>query len=216
MSDSVRAPKQKRSQESLERVLVASTELLEEKGFDAFTVQDASQRADVSVGAIYARFGSRESLLRAVHRHALEGALRPDNADLAGVDGRPAREAIALSVRALAEIFRSSENLLRAFMHLGAVDDEISKRASESSKELARKFETTVLLHRDEITHRDPEKAVDVAFRMAFSTFARRVMSGPTHESDRVIGWDELIDEVGIACGAYLFGGDARPGRRAR
>src|SRR5580765_3400878 len=68
----VRPPKQKRSQESLERVLEASIALLEEKGFDAFTIQDVSQRAEVSVGAIYARFGNKESLLRAVHKHAME------------------------------------------------------------------------------------------------------------------------------------------------
>src|SRR6185436_4347782 len=76
---SIRPPKQKRSQESLERVLEASVRLLEENGFDAFTIQDVSQRADVSVGAIYARFGNKESLLRAVHRHAME-SLRPEHA----------------------------------------------------------------------------------------------------------------------------------------
>ena len=73
---SVRPPKQKRSQKSLERVLEASTRLLQESGFDAFTIQDVSQRADVSVGAIYARFGNKESLLRAVHRHAMESIAR--------------------------------------------------------------------------------------------------------------------------------------------
>jgi AcrR family transcriptional regulator len=215
MSDSVRAPKQKRSQESLERVLVASIELLEEEGFDAFTVQDVSQRADVSVGAIYARFGTKESLLRAVHRHAMEGALSPEHAAPV-VDDRPARDVIADAVRAIAEIFRSNEDLFRAFMHLGAVDDEISKRGSDSSKALARQVEAAILAHRDEITHRDPEKAVDVAFRMAFATFTRRVMSGATFESDRLIDWDDLVDEVGAACAAYLLAGDSRRGRRAR
>jgi hypothetical protein len=37
---SVRPPKQRRSQPSLERVLAAATLLLEEKGFDAFTIQE--------------------------------------------------------------------------------------------------------------------------------------------------------------------------------
>lgn len=216
MSDSVRAPKQKRSQESLERVLVASIELLEEEGFDAFTVQDVSQRADVSVGAIYARFGTKESLLRAVHRHAMEGTLNPEHAAAPIVDDRPARDVIADAVRAIAEIFRSNEDLFRAFMHLGAVDDEISKRGSDSSKALARQVEAAILAHRDEITHRDPEIAVDVAFRMAFATFTRRVMSGATYESDRLIDWDDLVDEVGAACAAYLMAGDSRGGGRAR
>jgi AcrR family transcriptional regulator len=210
---SVRVPKQKRSQESLERVLDASIRLLAEEGFDAFTIQDVSQRADVSVGAIYARFGSKESLLRAVHRHAME-SLEPAQDALAVVDGRPAADVIAEAVRAVAEIFRTNKGLLRAFMHLGAVDDEIARRGSQSSSALAQRFKAAVLLHRDEIEHPDPEKAVDVAFRMAYCTFARQVMYGPTFESDRPIAWDELVNEVGAACAAYLLAG--RPARRRR
>jgi AcrR family transcriptional regulator len=216
MSDvSVRTPKQKRSQESLERVLAASTKLLEENGFDRFTVQDVSQRAGVSVGAIYARFGSKESLLRAVHSYAME-SLAPEHDALAAIDGRPARDVIADAVRAVAEIFHTNENLLRAFMHLGAVDDEIAKRGSESSTELAKQFEAAVLRHRDEITHREPEKAVDVAFRMAYCTFARQVMYGPKFESARKIRWNDLVDEVGAACAAYLLASDSSRRRRAR
>jgi AcrR family transcriptional regulator len=215
MRESVRQPKQKRSQASLERVLVASIELLEEKGFDAFTIQDVSQRADVSVGAIYARFGSKQSLVRAVQRHAMELELNPEHVSFENHDGRPAREVVTAAVRSIAEMFHASEDLVRAFMHLGAVDGEISKRASDHSKILARRFTDAILVRRGEITHGDPDKAVDVAFRMAFSTFARRVMSGPTHESDRLISWDELADEVGVACAAYLLGGESPKRRRS-
>jgi AcrR family transcriptional regulator len=211
---SVRPPKQRRSQQSLERVLVAAMALLEEKGFEAFTIQDVSQRADVSVGAIYARFGSRENLLRAVHQHAME-SIRAVQGAVSSADGqgRDAGAVIAAAVSTVADVFRHNEQLLGAFMHLGAVDGVIAKRGSEASIELARGFVETILHHRDEITHADPEKAVDVAFRMAYCTFARQVMYGPSFESDRPIGWDELVDEVGAACAAYLLQ-PARPRRR--
>lgn len=201
----VRPPKQKRSQESLERVLDASMRLLEERGFDAFTVQEVSQRAEVSVGAIYARFGSKENLLRAVHRHAMEAVEEQQTEAVAAIDGRPAREVIVEAVRMIAGIFRGNEPLLRAFMHLGAVDEEISRRGSEVSTDLAKQFEAAILGRRDEIAHPNPETAVDVAFRMAYCTFARQVMYGPTFESNRPIGWDELVDEIGGACAAYLL-----------
>ena len=204
----VRPPKQKRSQESLERVLGASIALLEDKGFDAFTIQDVSQRAEVSVGAIYARFGSKETLLRAVHQHAMEsiGAQQHDAvAAVDGASGKPVHDVIVDGVRAVASVFRGNESLLRAFMHLGAVDDEISRRGSQASIELARQFESTVLARRDELAHPDPETAVDVCFRMAYSTFARQVMYGPVFESDRSIAWDALVTEVGSACAAYLL-----------
>ena len=213
----VRPPKQKRSQQSLERVLDASVALLEENGFEAFTIQDVSKRAGVSVGAIYARFGNKESLLRVVHRHAME-SLRPEHDAVAAVDDGPTdvRGVILEAVQAVADIFRGNEDLLRAFMHLGAVDDEIARRGSESSIDLARRFETTVLAHRDELTHPDPETAVDVAYRMAYCTFARQVMYGPEFESDRTISWDELVAEVGSACAAYLLQERATKSRRRK
>jgi hypothetical protein len=140
-----------------------------------------------------------------------------EHSAVASADGRPdatARDVIAGAVRTVASIFHGNEELLRAFMHLGAVDDEIARRGSESSTDLARQFEETVLHHRAQITHPDPEKAVDVAFRMTYCTFARQVMYGPTFESDREISWDDLIEEVGAACAAYLLEERSAPRKR--
>jgi AcrR family transcriptional regulator len=208
MADStVRPPKQKRSRESLERVIEASMRLLEENGFEGFTIQDVSRRADVSVGAIYARFGNKESLLRAVHAEAMEAMAR-EHESIAAVDGRvkqDVRDVVVEAVRAVAEIFRGNEKLLRAFMHLGAVDDEISRRGSEVSIDLSQRFAATILAHRAAIAHPHPKTAVDVAYRMAYCTFARQVMYGPSFESDRAIAWDDLVEEVAQACAAYLL-----------
>ena len=215
---SVRPPKQKRSRESLERVIEASLQLLAENGFEAFTIQDVSKRAGVSVGAIYARFGNKESLLRAVHRDAME-SLRPEHDVVAAADGQPeakARDVVLAAVRAIAAIFHGNEDILRAFMHLGAVDEEIARRGSDASVDLARQFAATVLAHRDELAHPDPEKAVNVAYRMAYCTFARQVMYGPTFENDRTIEWDDLVAEVGSACAAYLLQKPVAPPRRRR
>jgi hypothetical protein len=73
-----------------------------------------------------------------------------------------------------------------------------------------------VLAHRADLAHPDPETAVDVCFRMTYSTFARQVMYGPVFESDRAIKWDDLVTEVGAACAAYLLEQRARPARARR
>lgn len=206
MTQTIRPPMQKRSQQSLERVLEASMALLEERGADAFTVQEVSQRADVSVGAIYARFGNKENLLRTVHRHAVD-AMRDEFGAVSELDGarsENARDAILREVRALADNFHRNQKLLQAFMHLGAVDKEISRRGSAISTEIANQFESTVLAHRGDIVHSQPETAVGVAFRMAYCTFAWQVLQGPTYESDRAIPWSTLVDEVSDACATYL------------
>jgi AcrR family transcriptional regulator len=201
-------PTQQRSRLSAERALDASLELLAQNSFDAFTVADVSRRAGVSVGAIYARFGSKESLLRAVHGRAMDVMTREHAARSAsdGPAARHLRESVVDAVEIVAGVFDRNRDLLRAFMHLGAVDDVVSRRGSESSRELSRQFKTIVLEHRDEIGHADPDTAVDIAFRIAYCTFARQVMYGPEFESDLPVSWEELVPEVTAACLAYLLG----------
>ena len=55
----IRPPLQRRSQESLERVLQAGFELLKEEGFEGFTLQTVSRRAGVSMGSIYCTIARR-------------------------------------------------------------------------------------------------------------------------------------------------------------
>ncbi len=209
-------PTQKRSRRSAERVLDASLELLAENGFEAFTVADVSRRAGVSVGAIYARFGSKESLLRAVHARAMDVMTREHAAsDRRAAPTGTLGESVVDAVEIVAGVFDRNRDLLRAFMHLGAVDDVISERGSESSRELSRQFQAIVLEHRDEIGHADPDTAVDIAFRIAYCTFARQIMYGPEFESDLPVSWEELVPEMTAACLAYLLRGGPSVGRRA-
>ena len=61
-----------------------------------------------------------------------------------------------------------------------------------------------VLEHRSEIKHAIPERAADVAYRLAYDVLARRIMYGPRWESELSIPWDDLVDEVIRAAIAYL------------
>jgi AcrR family transcriptional regulator len=203
----VRPPKQRRSRESYERVLDAAYRLLEENGFEGATVQEVATRSGVSVGAIYERFGNKETLLRAVHARLMD-EMTPslEGLEEAGLEFEDAHEAIGAAVAAVARSMSGHRKALRAFMHLGAVDEVISARGSEASIALSQVFKRTVVPFRDEIAHPRPEIALDVAYRMTYSTLARQVMYGPVFESDRRLGWRRLIDELTNACVAYLLG----------
>jgi len=78
-------------------------------------------------------------------------------------------------------------------------------RGAEASARNAETFERLLLEHRDAIAHDDPELAVDVAFRLVYSTLARRVMRGEAFESRRPLTWQQLVDELGEACVRYLL-----------
>jgi AcrR family transcriptional regulator len=204
----LRPPLQERSRASLERAVAAGTELLAEKGYDAFTLAEVSRRANVSIGSIYARVSSKENLIRLIHARAMD-EMRDEQARFADAPRWQAlstRELVVQAVGELAEHCRANAPLLRAFMHRGAVDEVIAARGSQTSTELAEIWKALLLTRRGELARDDPELAVDVCWRVAYSAFARRVMYGPTFESSYGVDWDELAREIGAMCAAYLLG----------
>ena len=58
-----RAPAQRRSQATLERIVRATEELLAEDGAEATTVKAVMEKAGVGPGSFYARFDGRDALL---------------------------------------------------------------------------------------------------------------------------------------------------------
>ncbi len=59
----MKAPKQARSQRTLDRIAVAARDLLAEGGTQAVTVAAVVERAGTSVGSFYARFGGKEEMI---------------------------------------------------------------------------------------------------------------------------------------------------------
>jgi AcrR family transcriptional regulator len=203
----VRPPQQQRSRASFERVLKAAQALLEENGYQAFTLAAVSKRAHVSIGSIYARVPSKDALFYAVHERVMEEIVEV-HTKLAEPErwvDLSTRELIIEAVHEVAEPARTHQKFLRVVMHRGAVDEHVAEVGSIASSGQAELFKNLVLTRRDEIAHPDPELAVDVAYRMVYCTLARQVMYGPNFESQRKVDWDELVNELGVACLAYLL-----------
>ena len=201
----VRPPKQRRSRESYERVLDAAHALLEENGFEGFTAQEVAARSGVSIGAIYERFGNKETLLRAVHARLMDAMAHEGEAARDPASSANGAAAITAAIADLARVMNDNRKALRAFMHLGAVDEVISARGSEASIAVSKAFKRTLAPYTADFGHPDPDVALDVAFRIVYSTLARQVMYGPVFESDRRLSWKRLVEELGAACGAYLL-----------
>ena len=114
MSDTeplIRRPQQRRSQESLERVLNAGADLLRERGYEGFTVLEVSRRANVSIGSIYARADSKERLFAAIYEREMERmnleSLSLQDTAREGVTGREMVVAVVQEVRARARTSRA-------------------------------------------------------------------------------------------------------------
>jgi AcrR family transcriptional regulator len=205
----IRPPQQRRSRESLARVLRAGERVLEDKGYEGFTIGEVSRRAKVSVGSVYGRFENKDALIRAIHVRMMERLTGPEEEVVAAHDDGDLAAVVARGVHALADSMDRERQLLRVFMVRGAVDPSIARPGSQSSRATGRAFKAAVLAHRGEIGHDDPELAADIAFRMVYDVIARQVMHGPTFESDRPVAWDELVAELIAAVLAYLRHGRA-------
>jgi AcrR family transcriptional regulator len=203
-----RPPRQKRSRESLERALTAAIEVIVDHGWDGFTVAEVSHRAQVSVGSLYARFGSKDELFIAAQERYLHGIDEESSAYFTSEEwGRLSpRETVVAAVQGVSDSIERHGGFLRGLMLRAVVDQEVSAHGSPSIHHLAEAFSAAILAHRDSIRRPDPELAVDVCFRMVFSAFGRRLLYGPVFESPREFSWDLLRTEQARACCAYLLG----------
>src|SRR4051812_9689247 len=61
-------PRQKRTRDSLDRLMAAGLEVLAEDGWDAFTIAAVAKRAGVGTASIYRRFEDKDAFKLALHR----------------------------------------------------------------------------------------------------------------------------------------------------
>src|SRR3954470_21638729 len=177
----VRPPKQRRSREAWNRVLDAGVAILEDGGYDAFTIAAVCERAQVAPPAIYARTTSKDALFLAVYEHGI-ARLRAEQevfADDARWSGRAPADLVREAVAETIGISVRHERFLRAVVLVSAAHPEVRRRGSRYSQELGEGFARVVRRARDAITHSDPEAAIRSCFGTVFSTSIIRVAYGP-------------------------------------
>lgn len=204
-------PRQKRSRESLERAVAAGVDVIVDLGWDGFTVAEVSRRARVSVGSLYARFGSKEELFLAAQTRAIAVMEQEvlDFYDPARWAEASDHEVVTGAVAGLAQVFERHGGVLRGLMRRARRDDQVSSRGSAGARHQARSYCDLVLTRRSAIRRPDPEIAVDMSYRMVFSAMARRIVYGETFESQVQIAWPAFVAEQQRACVAYLLGPQA-------
>jgi AcrR family transcriptional regulator len=177
----IRPPLQRRSREAWARVLDAGVALLEEGGYEAFTIAAVCDRAQVAPRAIYARTDSKDALFLAVYEHGL-ARVRADQEVFADADrwrDLSPDQLVDRAVRAVAGIFARHAPLLRAVILISGAHPEVHRRGAAYSAELGRLFAGVLLQIRDRLDHRDPEPAVRAAYTTVFSSLVVRVAYGP-------------------------------------
>lgn len=206
------APKQARSVASMNRMLDAAESLLDSGGPDALTVEAVVREAETSTGSFYARFGDRQGLLVALQDRFLERLTAsltrsfeaaPGDADLA--------RTVDIVVADFLGAFRTNRAAFVAFMLLNRSEPSMRERGAAASRAAAAAIADLLHRHRAEITHPDPELAVDLTYRTLFALATQLVMFDDDEITDRRYGEDLLAAEATTLLLAYLRNGTPTP-----
>lgn len=202
----VKPTHQARSQETLERLLDATEELISERGFDNATVSEIVRRANSSVGAMYARFNDKDSLLVCLHERFCEQALATTDMalDPARWEGASIAEIFATTTPFIVETYHHKRGLIRAFIARGSTDENFLERSSRVGRAISEKLITLLMARRDEIRHPDPVLAVDFGLRMTFDTLDHETFYADFQRGKIKLSREQLAEELTRAFLSYL------------
>ncbi|MHC5211790.1 MAG: TetR/AcrR family transcriptional regulator [Planctomycetota bacterium] len=198
-TDAVRAPQQRRSQETLDRILDATERLLLKRRFESLSIQEIVRASGASVGAFYNRFRDKESLIRGLYdRH--DAGLGDWIKDWRGRQGEPPADlvqAAAWVTRYLIDTFQARRHLLRSLALLVRAHPEAEEGAQARRTAQHRFLVDALLAHRDQILHPEPERAVQAAVFGAASICRERILfSEGLHAQTTVQSNAQLLQDV--------------------
>jgi AcrR family transcriptional regulator len=134
---------QQRSEETRSRILESSVKLFSERGFNAASVDDICTEAEISKGAFYHHFASKQALFLAL----LDGWLKIVDTAIEASKDKTAPETFMQMAEAFPYIFETAGNHLPMFMEfwLQASRDEKIWRASIAPYRRYHKYFTSLI-----------------------------------------------------------------------
>lgn len=177
---SVRPPSQARSQETLERFVAATRELLQERPFEDITVADIVARAGRTVGSFYARFDDKDGVLLALLGD-LDDRLRVlvrAFCDPVRWDGAPVAEFVAESVKLNVHAYRRSAPLFRAGLVAAVTRPEFREQRRSTLRFCAETQKGFLRTRRRELGCADVDRASDAVFELVAATLDHELLFG--------------------------------------
>jgi len=186
----IRPPRQERSRRAWDRVLDAGVALLEEAGYEGFTIAAVCERAHVPPRAIYDRAPTKDALFLAVYEHGMarikaDHEIFTDPARWLGLDAAALIEAV---VREVTAIFSRHQALLRAVVLISGVHSEVYRRGSVYSRELGELLTALLRPVLSQVTQpgTDVDTVLRTCYTTMFSALVIRVAYGPGFAADPV------------------------------
>ncbi len=193
----VRAPLQRRTREQWRRVLDAGVRLLEEGGYEAFTIAALCSSAGVPPRALYARAATKDALFLAVYEHGMERVLASEEvfADAEQWE-RDDRRRVEKAVRSLVRVFEDNAAFLRAVVLISGAHPEVRRRGEAYRAAIGRVFSSVL------VPAGASPREREACFAMVFATMVVRTAYGPGFDLDEP---DAMVDELVTMAQRYLL-----------
>lgn len=190
------SPQQQRSRDSHERVVNATEKLLRSKVGAEFTLADVSREAGVSVGGIYGRFHNREALIRAVQVRTNERMDEEFSATLAEIRSRDAdgETRIRELTAAIAGLMQRHGPTIRAIVQASFSDPVVAAEGRRIYGKHLEAFKSSILEHREVITHEDAEQALEFCYLSTYEVIATQLgvarrVTAESHDWSHLVGY---------------------------
>jgi AcrR family transcriptional regulator len=201
----VREPRQRRTREQWDRVLDAGVTLLEQSGYEGFTIAALCQRADVPPRALYARAATKDALFLAVYERGMARVRAGEVVfeEPAAWDLGDDRERIAQAVSRLVQIFTDNTMFLKAVILISGAHPEVRRRGESYRNRIGKLFDLALIPIALDPLHDDPAQAREFCFSLVFSAMVVRTAYGPGF--DLKANTDALTDELVTVAQRYLL-----------
>lgn len=166
-STATAGPRQARSRETEQRIVIAALQLLGERTFEQMTVAEIATSAGVSVGGFYARFAGKDALLEHLNGTLIGGMVdrASDTLSREATSGLAVHALVERFVSMVVDVFRSNRPLLRQITARTrtSADPAFLQRVSETNRVVHDLFRERLSERLDDIGHARPSLAIDIA-----------------------------------------------------
>ena len=155
-------PKQERSQATVSAILIATTRILTEEGYDKFNTNRVAELAGVSVGSLYQYFPNKAALLYALGEHHANEMAQLAQQHLEGLGDRSILEVLQQIIKAVLAAYAVNPKLYRILHQQVPRSEEMQKLDDARIEQMLHAF---LALHRDQLRPQNLDITVFIVSR---------------------------------------------------
>ncbi len=195
---------QKRSRETLQKILRTTLQLLNEKSFDEITISEICRGARCTAPSFYQRFRDKEALLHVIHEIFTADCLKiiREYVDPEQWAGKPVEHLVSSLIEAIFAMESRSGGLRTTAVRRSFNDEHFAKRIRGIRDELYNHLAGVLVQLDEQICVEDTNRAARFLVRLIQGAAARH-FEGPHLESDP-IDRDELAADLCSVALAHL------------